>query len=138
MLAEFKTRFEEAMDDDFNTAIALGLIFELVREINRCLDLRPSGSDAAKLIMRAKDVLKHTGTILNLFDRTPHAWNVDLLKVKKIALSESDIEEKIIERKRAREIKDWAKADAVRKELEDSGIILEDKKDETSWKIKIV
>jgi cysteinyl-tRNA synthetase len=138
MLAEFKTRFEEAMDDDFNTAIALGLIFELVREINRCLDLRPSGTDAAKLIMRAKDVLKHTGTILNLFDRTPHAWNVDLLKVKKIALSESDIEEKIIERKRAREIKDWAKADAVRKELEDSGIILEDKKDETSWKIKIV
>jgi cysteinyl-tRNA synthetase len=126
------------MDDDFNTAIALGLIFELVREINRCLDLRPSDTDAAKLIMRAKDVLKHTGTILNLFDRTPHSWNVDLLKVKKIALSESDIEEKIRERKRAREIKDWAKADAVRKELEDNGIILEDKKDETSWKIKIV
>ncbi len=138
MLAEFKARFEEAMDDDFNTALAMGLIFELVREINRCLDLRPSGSDAAKLLIRAKDLLTHTGTILNLFQRTPHSWNIDLLKVKKIALSESDIEEKIRERRIARENKDWMKADAVRKQLEDSGIILEDKKDETSWKIKIV
>ncbi len=138
MLAEFKARFEEAMDDDFNTALAMGLIFELVREINRCLDLRPSGSDAAKLLIRAKDLLTHTGTILNLFQRTPHSWNIDLLKVKKISLSESDIEEKIRERKIARENKDWVKADAVRKQLEDSGIILEDKKDETSWKIKIV
>jgi cysteinyl-tRNA synthetase len=138
MLAEFKARFEEAMDDDFNTALAMGLIFELVREINRCLDLRPSGSDAAKLLIRAKDLLTHTGTILNLFQGTPHSWNIDLLKVKKIALSESDIEEKIRERKIARENKDWVKADAVRNQLEDSGIILEDKKDETAWKIKIV
>ena len=138
MLAQFKARFEEAMDDDFNTALAMGLIFELVREINRCLDLRPSGSDSAKLLIRAKDLLTHTGTILNLFQRTPHSWNIDLLKVKKIALSESGIEEKIRERKMARENKDWVKADAVRKQLEDSGIILEDKKDETSWKIKIV
>ena len=63
---------------------------------------------------------------------------MELLKVKKIPLSESDIEENISERKAARENKDWAKADAVRKQLEDSGILLEDKKNETAWKIKIV
>ena len=138
MLAEFKDRFEEGMDDDFNTALALGLIFEFVREINRCLDLRPSGSDTVKLIARAKEVLKNTGNVLNLFSRTPHTWNVDLLKVKKIPLSENDIEEKIRERKAARDSKDWSKADAVRKQLEDSGVILEDKKDGTDWKIKII
>lgn len=137
VLAEFKGRFEEAMDDDFNTALALGLVFELVREINRCLDLRPSGSDAAKLINRAKDALKIANSVLNLFGRTPHAWDLALLKVRKIVLSESDIAEKIRERKKARESKDWVKADAVRKQLEDIGIILEDKKDETSWKIRI-
>ena len=138
MLAEFKDRFEEAMDDDFNTALALGLVFELVREINRCLDLNTSGTDAVKLIARAKDVLKNTGSVLNLFGRSPYTWNVDLLKVKKIPLSELDIEEKIKERKAARENKDWAKADAVRKQLEDNGVILEDKKDGTAWKIKII
>ena len=138
MLSEFKTRFEEAMDDDFNTALALGLVFELVREINRCLDLRPSGSEAVRLIGRAKDALKIASSVLNLFRRTPHTWNLELLKVKKIPLSESDIEENISERKAARENKDWAKADAVRKQLEDSGILLEDKKNETAWKIKIV
>jgi len=137
MLAEFRSRFEEAMDDDFNTALALGLVFELVREINRCLDLRPSGGDAAKLIIRAKEALKTAHSVLNLFGRTPHAWNLALLKVKNIALSENDIDGKIGERKKARENKDWAKADAVRKELEESGILLEDKKDETSWKIRI-
>ncbi len=138
MLAEFKDRLEEAMDDDFNTAVALGLVFELIREINRCLDLRPSGSDAAKLIARAKDTLKIAHSVLNLFGRSPREWNVALLKVKKIPLSEADIEEKIRERRMARENKDWAKADAVRKQLDESGILLEDKKDETSWKTKIV
>jgi cysteinyl-tRNA synthetase len=138
MLAEFKDRFEEGMDDDFNTALALGLIFEFVREINRCLDLRPSGTDTVKLIARAKEVLKNTGNVLNLFSRTPHTWNVDLLKVKKIPLSENDIEEKIRERKAARDSKDWSKADAVRKQLEDNGVILEDKKDGTDWKIRII
>jgi cysteinyl-tRNA synthetase len=91
-----------------------------------------------KLIARAKEVLKNTGNVLNLFSRTPHTWNVDLLKVKKIPLSENDIEEKIRERKAARDSKDWSKADAVRKQLEDSGVILEDKKDGTDWKIKII
>lgn len=91
-----------------------------------------------KLIARAKDVLKNTGSVLNLFGRSPYTWNVDLLKVKKIPLSELDIEEKIKERKAARENKDWAKADAVRKQLEDNGVILEDKKDGTAWKIKII
>jgi cysteinyl-tRNA synthetase len=137
MLAEFKERFEEAMDDDFNTALALGLMFELAREINRCLDLRPSGEDAAKLVSRAKDVLKNAGGVLNLFGRTPHEWNVDLLRAKNIPLSERDIEQKILERKTARESKDWSRADAVRKQLEEAGVILEDKKDGTAWKIKI-
>ncbi|HMK55821.1 MAG TPA: cysteine--tRNA ligase, partial [Dissulfurispiraceae bacterium] len=138
MLAEFKARFEEAMDDDFNTALTLGLIFELVREINRCLDLKPSGAEAVKIFARAKEVLKNAGNVLNLFGRTPHAWNLSLLKVKNIPMTEADIESRISERKTARENKDWAKADSVRNQLEEHGVLLEDKKDGTAWKIKIV
>ncbi|HMK59659.1 MAG TPA: cysteine--tRNA ligase [Dissulfurispiraceae bacterium] len=137
LLAEFKDRFEEAMDDDFNTALALGLIFELVREINRCLDLKPSGTEAVKLFSRAKEVLKNAGNVLNLFGRSPHAWNLSLLKAKKIPLTEADIENRIGQRKTARSNKDWTKADSVRKQLEELGVLLEDKKDGTTWKIKI-
>lgn len=137
VLDKFKDRFEEAMDDDFNTALAIGHIFELVREVNKFLDSKPSGEEAKALIKRAKDMFENIGDVLNLFNRTPAQWNIDLLKSKKISLIESEIESKIEERRIARQNKDWAKADAIRKELEDKGIILEDKKDGTSWKVKI-
>lgn len=134
----FKNKFVEAMDDDFNTALAIGHIFELIRDINRFLDLKPSVEIASILINRAKNILRETCTVLNLFIRTPAQWNIDLLKIKKIPLSETDIENKIRDRKTARENKDWAKADSIRKELEANGIILEDKRDGTSWKVKII
>jgi cysteinyl-tRNA synthetase len=125
------------MDDDFNTAQALGHIFELVREVNRFLDTKPAGEKSREVIQSAEKSLSRMGSILNLFKRTPEGWNSDLLAVKKIPLTPTSIEEKIRERKAARDGKDWARADAVRKELEDRGIILEDKRDRTSWKVKI-
>jgi cysteinyl-tRNA synthetase len=137
LLDAFKNKFVEAMDDDFNTALAIGHIFELIRDINRFLDLKPSGETAGVLISRAKNILREICAVLNLFSRTPAQWNIDLLKIKKIPLSETDIENKIRDRKTARENKDWARADSIRKELEANGIILEDKRDATSWKVKI-
>ncbi len=136
-LSKFKEDFESAMDDDFNTALAIGHIFELVREINKFLDAKPSGDEAKGLIEKAKHVLNSVEQVLNLFNRTPAEWNIALLKSKKIALSEAEIESKIEERRIARQSKDWASADAVRKELDGKGIILEDKRDGTSWKVKI-
>jgi cysteinyl-tRNA synthetase len=59
------------------------------------------------------------------------------MEIKKIGLSEQDILEKIGERQDARQKKDWSYADAIRKELEEKGIILEDKKDRTDWKVKV-
>ena len=137
LLDVFKNKFVEAMDDDFNTALAIGHIFELIRDINRFLDLKPSGETAGVLISRAKNILREICAVLNLFSRTPAQWNIDLLKIKKIPLSETDIENKIRDRKTARENKDWTRADSIRKELEANGIILEDKRDATSWKVKI-
>lgn len=136
-ISGFNERFEEAMDDDFNTAMALGHIFELLREVNRFLDSKPSGGIAAALIKQASEMLKAGGNVLNLFGRTPHEWNIALLKSKKIPLTEDGIQAKIRERQNARQNKDWATADAVRNELDAKGIILEDKRDGTGWKVKI-
>ena len=59
------------------------------------------------------------------------------MKVKKIALTEDDLDAKIAERQEARMRKDWASADIIRNELAEKGIILEDKQDATSWKVKV-
>jgi cysteinyl-tRNA synthetase len=137
MLASFKNKFHDAMNDDFNTALALGNIFELIREVNRFLDLKPSGQKARGLVIQARDLLAEVGGVLNIFNKTSREWYSSLMKVKKIALSEGDLQEKIFERQKARENKDWAAADNIRNELADKGIILEDKKDGTAWKIRV-
>jgi cysteinyl-tRNA synthetase len=137
LLEKFQGNFEEAMDDDFNTALAIGNIFELIRVLNKCLDGRPSGRRAVELVTQSRELLNRTGAVLNIFQRTPEEWYKALMKVKHIDLTGSDIAARIEERMRARERKDWADADRIRKELEDKGIILEDKKDGTGWKVKI-
>ncbi len=133
----FKEKFVSAMDDDFNTALALGHIFELIKEVNRFLDKKPAGSKDIELLLMTKQLLSETGNVLNIFNRTAHEWNVSLMKLKGIALTEEEIESKIKQRNDARQGKDWKLADLIRKELEEKGIILEDKKDRTNWKVKI-
>lgn len=133
----FKEKFEDAMDDDFNTALALGHIFELIRDVNRFLDNKPSGQKAKELLLKTKELLAETGSILNIFSRTPDEWRRALMESKKIELSEKEIIAKIKERHDARQRKDWSTADAIRKELEEKRVILEDKKDRTDWKVKI-
>ncbi len=137
LILSFKEKLEEALDDDFNTALALGHIFELIREANRFLDNKPSGLKDRELLSKTKELLFEAGNILNIFNRTPDEWYRSLMNIRKVGLSEKDIFEKIKERQDARQRKDWHMADTIRKELEEKGVILEDKKDRTDWKIKV-
>jgi cysteinyl-tRNA synthetase len=137
LIFSFKEKFEGAMDDDLNTALALGHIFELIRATNKFLDSKPSGLDARELLLKTKAFLFETGNILNIFSRAPDEWYRSLMKIRASGLSEKDILEKIKERQDARQRKDWHTADVIRKELEEKGIILEDKKDRTDWKVKV-
>lgn len=134
MLSSFKMRFMEAMDDDFNTALAIGHIFELIREINKYLDNNPPKEEAKGLLLPTEQVLKEVGGVLNIFRKTPSQWYASF----KLGLSEEEIQRLINERQEARERKDWLRADAIRKELEERGVILEDKKEGTLWKVKVV
>lgn len=136
-LREFLDKFKAAMDDDFNTALAIGNIFELVRVLNKYMDSKPSGQKAVELITESRDRLNESGNVLNIFTRTPEQWYKALIAIKNIGFKEEDIITKIDERQKARELKDWAAADTIREELEEKGIILEDKKDGTGWKVKI-
>jgi cysteinyl-tRNA synthetase len=113
--------FDEAMDDDLNTAEALGAVFEYVRDTNSAMDAGEfkTGNVASALAFLARfdsifDVLKPTA--------------------KTGGLSDEEIETLIAERASAKKSKDFARADAVRKQLADQGVILEDTKEGVRWK----
>jgi len=136
-ISQFRGKFEEAMDDDFNTALALGHIFEFIRDVNRFLDSKPSGPKARELLKKSEDILLEIGRVLNIFSRAPEEWHHSLMLTKKVGLSENEILEKIKERQNARQKKEWEVADRIRKELETKRIILEDKEGRTDWKVKV-
>jgi cysteinyl-tRNA synthetase len=115
----YAKRFREAMDDDFNTAEAVAVMFELANEINR------SRSRELAQLLRA------LGAILGLLERDPVAF---LQAGSGADLSSGEIEARINARKAARKEKNFAEADRIRDELLAIGVVLEDGSGETSWR----
>lgn len=137
---ELQERFQSAMDDDFNTAQAIGFLFDGVRNMNRLMSEKKFRKKADKVA--AVNALYHTlqklGGVLGLLGSEPGTW---LERQKMAALADMDIsaeviEEKIAERLQARKEKDFARSDAIRDELEARGILLLDSAEGTDWKIK--
>ena len=114
----FVTKFDEAMDDDLNTADALATIFELVKFINT-----NTNADSSKEFLTA---LKEE--VVQLSDIC------GLIVERKAEILDSDIEKLIEERQAARKEKNFARADEIRNELLDKGIILEDTREGVKWK----
>jgi cysteinyl-tRNA synthetase len=110
-------RFKEAMDDDFGTPEAVAVLFELANKVN-------SGEQ------RLAGQLKALGGVLGLLQRDPASF----LQARPAGVSVEWIDGKIAEREAARKRKDYAAADAIRKELLAQGIILEDKGGKTTWR----
>lgn len=117
-LTEYVTKFEQAMEDDLNTADAISAIFELVKFTNSNVT-----SDSAKTIVtKALDAIRQLCDVLGI-----------ITKVEKEIL-DSDIEALIEERQAARKAKNFARADEIRDMLADQGIILEDTREGVKWK----
>jgi cysteinyl-tRNA synthetase len=124
----YRARFGEAMNDDFNTAEAIAVLFDLAREVNRTRSGNPE--EAASLA----GVLKELGGVLGLLQADPE----DFLKGAAFSaadeLSEAEIETLIQQRLHARKNKNWAEADRIRNELKEKGIVLEDGAGGTTWR----
>ncbi|WP_337880691.1 cysteine--tRNA ligase [Rheinheimera sp.] len=120
----YVTSFKAAMDDDFNTALALPVLFELARDINK-----EKAGDPAKAAELAA-LLKTLGGVLGILQGDAETY----LKAGTGADDVAEIEALIAQRNTARAAKDWAAADAARDALTAKGIILEDKAGVTSWR----
>jgi cysteinyl-tRNA synthetase len=139
-LAELEGRFREAMDDDFNTAQAIGHLFDGVRALNRLL---AAGEATGTPGVRAAIVAGHAsllrlGGVLGLFASVPADWLAaqGQRRLAGSGLDEAAIAALIAERQAARSNRDFARADQIRDHLAAQGIELLDSKDGTSWKAK--
>jgi cysteinyl-tRNA synthetase len=154
-LRDAKGRFGEAMDDDFNTAAALGHLFDAVRALNRLAPDDPAGEpEKAGQVLAGYAILDPLFEVLGLLRSSAreyfqakdyvHRSEGPPIKMEPGADVESrqgpippeEIERRIEERKAARARKDFAEADRIRKELEALGVLLEDSKAGTTWKYK--
>jgi len=128
-LEDLKTRFEEAMNDDLNTAIALSVIFEMVRLTNQLL----GDGKASVQSLEAIDGLfsKLGGDVLGIVkDEYPSAAGIDE------QLLDGLVNILIEQRNKARGDKDFAAADGIRDKLNEMGVILEDEPGRTVWRRK--
>jgi cysteinyl-tRNA synthetase len=136
----FQARFEEAMDDDFNTAQALGYFYDLQRHLNSLLDISKSHSTVGitSMLKRGLNHFSRMGWVFGLFQKDPENYLSEQRKegLKRLKLSEGEILHSIEERNSARREKDWKRADEIRNELLSKGIILEDTPSGTIWKIR--
>jgi cysteinyl-tRNA synthetase len=136
-LASLRSRFEAAMADDLNTAQALGYLFDAVRLTNRLLE-QPSGDPIYRqFIGGIYQKLADLGRVLNLLQDDPVEM-VRTLRQKAVDLkiAPEEIARLIDERILARNRKDWARADAIRKTLAEMEIVLEDTPQGTVWRVK--
>lgn len=113
----FTVKFEEAMDDDFNTADALAAVFELVKFANTNVAEGSSKEFASALLAQLTKLCDVLGLIVE----------------KKEEILDKEIEDLIAERQAARKAKDFARADEIRNELLEKGIILKDTREGVKW-----
>lgn len=132
-------RFVEAMDDDFNTPMAIGCMFDTVRLINGYIaDGNSVTAEKLFVLDNAQKQIKEAGKVLGLFLEDPDEYfrkDRDR-EAAKYGLNAEEIQSLINERTQARAAKNWQKADEIRKTLAQKGVILMDTPTTTTWKIR--
>ena len=124
---DYTARFEQAMNDDFNTPEAIAVLFDLANHINRARD-DGNAAEASRLAA----ILKQLANVLGLLEADPDTY----LQGGADAAENEQIEALIQQRLQARADRNWAEADRIRDELHAMGIELEDKGTETVWRRK--
>ncbi len=140
LLNELEGRFNQHMADDFNTAGALGAIFEGVKALNRLMQEAAKTPSKAlfSAITEGARTIQRTAQVLGLLQQEPLFFirNYNLEYLTRHGLTETNVLKLIEKRTEARKQKDWSTADAIRNELEAQGIALQDTLEGTTWTIK--
>ncbi len=132
-LRGFKTNWVEAMSDAFNTADAIGSLFDVVRAVNRSID----SSGWTRTLEEVLGEIRDFGSVVGILQLSPDDYLMrNKLSKKSLEITEEEIQQLIEERIVARKEKNWKRADEIRTNLDSSGISLEDTPTGTIWKVK--
>ncbi|MCA1578954.1 MAG: cysteine--tRNA ligase [Acidobacteria bacterium] len=115
------SEFEAAMDDDLNTSVALAVVHNLSREVNTALARKQVKVENQRELL---EVIDRIDTVLNIFGKSQRE------------MLDSEVQAMLDDRQEARRRRDFGRADEIRRELAERGIILEDTKDGVRWKRK--
>ena len=125
--SRYERAYFEAMDDDFNTPEALGILFEMVAEINK---IRSTNFDLAcqlgKLLLRL-------GNFLGILNLSPEEF---LRGEDDLNINRSEIDNLIQERETARAVKNWQRADEIRDQLLKMKVVVEDNASGSDWRVE--
>ncbi|MBN1848669.1 MAG: cysteine--tRNA ligase [Deltaproteobacteria bacterium] len=133
----FLDQFVRNMDDDLNTAGAVGLIFEKAKEMNRLMDRQGNTTDP-EVFKQLKDDRRQiflVARILGILQDSPEVFFTKIAGPARV--DPEEIESMLRERTKARTEKDWAKADSIRNRLQEMGVVLEDGPNGTTWRLDV-
>jgi len=125
---DYTVRFKQAMDDDFNTAVAVAVLFDMARELNKIKN------NDVELAAQLAGELKELSSVLGILQGDPDEFLKATDGEQDDGLTELDIEAFIAQRVAAKQNKEWALADKIRDDLKSQGIVLEDVATGTSWR----
>jgi len=140
-IESLRPRFESPMDNDFNTARALGLLFDTIKVLNKVVSRLPAqpARDDIELLQNGGNTVRELAGLMGLLRDDPAVY-VEIKKkmlLESLDISVEDIEKLIGDRARARARKDWATGDTIRDRLLQDGIELQDGPEGTTWDIKL-
>ncbi len=139
LIETFEKRFNAAMDHDFNSGQAIGTLFELVRAINRAGNHKRVKKAGGSLLQGAERCFAIAGNVLGIGGMDPGDF-FEELREKRIRLAGLDsdwVEDKLDARLAARADRDWAAADAIRDELDAAGVVVMDRPDGVTWRVRV-
>lgn len=136
---DFETPFHSELDNDFNTAAALGHLFELSRAINKFSMHKKARSQGGPVVAAALEAYRLVADALGLMRMSTVAFHdhVKATRLPQLGCTANDIDALLAERSTARADKNWDRADAIRDELDKKSIVIMDRPDGTEWRIKL-
>lgn len=133
-------KFVENMDEDFNTTASIANLYNIFKYANNIMKTSKDKTkeDIANILRKILKNVHEVYSVLGLFDQNPDEYITKLKNkyLKELDIDEENIKQEIEKRAKAKQNKDFEKADKIRNALEAKGIILKDSKEGTSWDFK--